>query len=351
MFEALKGLEKPILITGATGFKGTWLCRLLDELNLDYIGIGLNDRNAHYYSTDNLYNRIHYLDMTNYSTLEKLLIDINPRLIVHMAASSLVLESYKTPFSVFNNNFLSTLNLLEIVKENLHETKVLITTTDKVYKPTPAGKKYLEKDEIWGQDPYSHSKVCVEVLASAYQKLDKIRVKPWVYVARAGNVIGGGDINQDRLFADLGMAILTGKKVYIRNPQHTRPFQYILDVLFGYLHYLESIALEKVLPLALNFASQDDSITVEHATALFGIGKEKLTFLNKFTHLIKENPTLDLDSSLTKEVLGWQNLVGTVEAINLTKQWWEKLRSGSYTTFDATQTNIKDYLTKVKIIS
>ena len=350
MFKNLQDVQRPILVTGATGFKGTWLCQLLDELGLDYVGIGLNDRDTHYYSTGTVNCRICFLDMTDFYALEKFLIEMNPSFIIHMAASSRVLESYKSPFFTFNNNFVSTLNLLEIVKEHLQGTKVLITTTDKVYKPVPLGKKYTERDQIWGQDPYSHSKVCVEVLASAYQEVGDMKSKPWIYIARAGNVIGGGDINKDRLFTDLGLAVLTGEKIRIRNPKHTRPFQYILDVLFGYLIYLEYIASGNMLPFSLNFASQEDSMTVEQATALFDLGEENLILVNNLIDSSRENPTLDLDSSLTKQALGWQNVVGTLEAIKLTKQWWEKLKSGSSTSYDATQTNIKEYLKLVTSI-
>ena len=344
MFEALKSLQRPILVTGATGFKGSWLCQLLDELDLDYIGVGLNDRESHYYSTDEVDNRIHFLDMSDYLSLKKFLVDINPSFIIHMAASSLVLESYKAPFSTFMNNFVSTLNLLEIAKEHLQETKVLVTTTDKVYKPGLMAHKHVEGDQMWGQDPYSHSKVCVEALVSAYQDLGEVRSKPWIYVARAGNVIGGGDINKDRLFSDLGLGVLEERKIEIRNPQHTRPFQYVLDVLFGYLFYLESIATDKALPLSLNFASHEDSITVERASVLFDLRGENVFYLNESTDSNRENPTLDLDSNLTKQALGWQNIVGTLDAIKLTKQWWERVKANPGSSYEATQRNIEDYL-------
>ena len=344
MFEQLKNSKSPVLVTGATGFKGTWLCQLLDALAIDFVGIGLNDRENHFYSLNPLDDRIHILDMTDFYSLKSFMLSINPRHIIHMAASSLVLDSYKSPHLTFSNNFNSSLNLLEIVKENLDETKILITTTDKVYKPQLSREKFIESDPLWGQDPYSHSKVCVEALVDAYQKL---REKPSLYVARAGNVIGGGDVNKDRLFSEIGMATVTGDKVVIRNPSHTRPFQHVLDVLFGYLHYLEAISLRRDIPLALNFANQQASLSVKEATKAYGLDESSLIFLDETNISKKENPILDLNSNLTSQVIGWSNIMSTKEAIELTKQWWEKIKLDPSASISTTQCNIKDYLEKL----
>jgi CDP-glucose 4,6-dehydratase len=347
MFEKLKKSGKPIVVTGATGFKGTWLCKLLDALDIDYLGIGLDDRSSHYYTTDRLDNRISIVNMTDFYELKKFLLDINPNLIIHMAASSLVLESYKSPFAIFSNNFNSSLNLLEIVNEHLHETKILITTTDKVYKPVASHKKFIESDQIWGQDPYSHSKVCVEALANAYQNLSSTSKIPSIYVARAGNVIGGGDINKNRLFSELGLAIITGEKVAIRNPYHTRPFQHVLDVLIGYLYYVEAIAAGKVIPLALNFANKEDSLTVQEATTIFGLSKSSTIFKTKTSDSKKENPMLDISSNLTRNTIGWSNMMSSTDAIRLTREWWETVKLDPVSSLNVTEKNIKDYLTQI----
>ena len=344
-FEKLRSLNGPILITGHTGFKGTWLMLLLEELGIQAYGLSLPaERNS-------MYDRLMmkgkdpevFSDIRDQSEILRIIKDIEPAAIIHLAAQPLVLESYKTPVDTFNTNVMGTAHILDAANKVKSVKAVGVSTTDKVYLNENLGDKFNEDSPLGGKDPYSASKVGTEQVIRAWQQISKINQGPSILSMRAGNVIGGGDFAKDRLLPDLIRAALFDETITIRNPKSTRPWQHVLDPLYGYLLFMES-SLRGSATKVLNFATTEKSLSVNEVIAIFTsrfpnvkVEVKDLAITNQ------ESDLLDLDPSLANQELDWKSRLSQREAVNQTIDWWVNQNTSS-SIMSATSNEIKKYL-------
>ncbi len=328
MGKALKALNGPILITGHTGFKGTWLTLLLEKMGLEVAGISLP---AH---EDSLFTRLNrigkipesFTDIRDFEQTQKKIAEYAPSVVFHMAAQPLVLNSYKSPRETFDTNVMGTANVLDSCFNTDSVKAVMAITTDKVYKNTNSNKRFVENDSLAGKDPYSASKVGSEAVIAAWQQVALVNGGPRVISVRAGNVIGGGDFAEDRLLPDLIRGFSANIPVSVRNPNSTRPWQHVLDPLNGYISALAH-TLAGGKETAFNFGPIEESLAVGEvvriATDIWG--ENASTVLDKELIKSKESLTLQLDSNLAKTVLGWGPMWNQKDAVITTVEWWKKV--------------------------
>jgi len=255
--------NKRVLITGHTGFKGRWLSVVLESLGAKIYGVSLEQNNHKVYYS--LINKNYYFDIANFSKLNKIVKKIKPQIIFHLAAQSLVLSGYKKILNTYKTNFLGTINIIEASKISKSTKALLITTTDKVYKNKGKNKFFNEKSELGGKDPYSASKAACEIAIQSYIKSN---LTNHVNLAsmRAGNVIGGGDYAPNRLMTDLINHFQRKNKknkLIIRNPNAIRPWQYVLDVVNGYVLLAEKLYSNKKFVGSFNFGPNKSLIKIK----------------------------------------------------------------------------------------
>ena len=340
--------NKKILITGHTGFKGSWLCKLLLELGSKVSGISLQAEKVSLYNLLKLDNEVesHICDIRKLKNIENIVKEINPDIIFHLAAQPLVIESYNNPVYTFETNIIGTINILEALRKLNNLECAIMITTDKVYDNKEWAWGYRENDSLGGNDPYSSSKACAELIIKSYKKsfFENLNIA----TARAGNVIGGGDFARDRIIPDIVRAIERNESVELRNPNSVRPWQHVLDVLNGYLllayNLIENnknISANKngELP-SYNFAPIDNKQTVEYITKVFieSIGKGNYKIKSQNTNK-KEMNILRLDSSLARKELLWEEKFDTEEAVKQTALWYREYLNNK----DITDKQIKDY--------
>jgi CDP-glucose 4,6-dehydratase len=321
----LKAFNSPILITGHTGFKGTWLMLLLDSLNVSYVGLSLEP------SINALYTKIrvsnlekeYFGDIRDSSLVDKVFTEHNPDIIFHLAAQSLVIDSYRDPIRTFQTNVMGTANILEASRKLNRETFVGVVTSDKVYRNDEKGAKFLESDAIMGSDPYSASKAAAENVISSWRSLNGNFEQAFITSLRAGNVIGGGDLAENRLLPDLYRALQRGESPVIRNPNSARPWQHVLDPLVGYLFALErSIGLRTCSDY--NFGPVDEALDVGTVAEIACKAwdskiKPQLNGTQKEFH---EADLLDLSSEKAQKELNWYPCFSQREAVSETINWW-----------------------------
>ena len=232
--------NKKIFITGHTGFKGTWLYLYLFFKGAKVYGYSKNYKYNSTIFSKKLFKKNQVIDdVKNYNKLKNSIYKFQPEIVIHMAAQPLVLDSYSNPLDTYLTNFVGTLNILEICRNITKIKSICIVTSDKVYKNLNKIKKYNEKDELLGKDPYSSSKVCAEILTYSYYETFYKNKNISLFTVRAGNVIGGGDWSKNRLIPDIIRSNKNKKKLLVRNPKHSRPWQHVLDVIFIYTKLLE----------------------------------------------------------------------------------------------------------------
>ena len=325
----LKELPGPILITGHTGFKGTWLTLLLEKLNVPVLGLALAPEK------DSLFDRAKrtgaireaFIDIRDAAGVSQVLTENQPSAVIHLAAQPLVMASYKTPRETFETNVMGTANVLDASFRTSSVQAVVVATTDKVYRNDDLGRAFVENDPLEGKDPYSASKVGTESVIAAWQQITKVSGGANVISVRAGNVIGGGDWAKDRLLPDLIRGFKSGVPILIRNPQSTRPWQHVLDPLHGYLLALEAILSGLKLD-SLNFGPAEESLSVREVAEIAAANwtqKVALDFSNDSLKEQVEAKILKLDSSKSLEVLGWKSIWSEPDAVKSTILWWHKV--------------------------
>ena len=231
--------NKKVLVTGATGFKGSWLCSWLLKMGAKVYGIGFNpNQNKNLFYKLSLQKRIKLklFDVRDFQKFERHVNKVRPSIIFHLAAQPLIFESYQKPLLTFDVNCRGTLNILEIVKKVNFVKSLILVTSDKCYENMGWIKGYKENDRLGGVDPYSASKASAELIIRAYREsFFKNKKKCGVSSARAGNVIGGGDWSEKRLIPDCVRSIRNNKTIELRNPKFNRPWQFVLEPIKGYL--------------------------------------------------------------------------------------------------------------------
>ena len=321
----LSKLPGPVMVTGHTGFKGSWLTMLLEKLEISTVGYSLEPEKNSLFERSGIRGHIPemFADVRDQSSLERFVLMQKPSCIIHMAAQPLVLESYKNPRQTFDVNVMGTVNLLEISRKYDFIQSVVVVTTDKVYRNNNSGQRFVETDPLGGKDPYSASKVAAESAVTSWQQISRVHGGPRVLAVRAGNVIGGGDLAENRLIPDLVRSILINKEdVVIRNPDSTRPWQHALDPLRGYLLALEASLIGRTED-SYNFAPDGDSISVKEVAEKFiSLAGSKLNLRVVHAEKNLEASILNLDATRAKKELQWENFWTQSEAINQSIAWW-----------------------------
>ncbi|MEN8905592.1 MAG: CDP-glucose 4,6-dehydratase [Clostridiales bacterium] len=306
---------KKVLITGHTGFKGSWLSILLHMLGADVFGFALDSpTKPSLYNLANLDSFVNsrIADIRNFNHLRDYVKKITPDIIIHMAAQPIVRESYISPRETYEINVMGTVNIFEAVRQTDNVKVLLNVTTDKCYENKEWTWGYREIDRLNGHDPYSNSKSCSELITSSYTKSffsNKKSSATAIASARAGNVIGGGDWAEDRLIPDFIRSIIQNKKIIIRSPDAIRPWQYVLEPLTGYLMLCEKLFIEgDKYSGAWNFGPTDNELkSVEWiAATLCNLWGNNAGYIIQKENNYHEAGFLKLDCSKAKSKLFWQ---------------------------------------------
>jgi len=264
--------------------------------------------------------------------------------VIHLAAQPLVLRSYQEPLDTFQTNCMGSANVLGAAFDTASVQIVLAITTDKVYRNENYGRRFIESDPLEGKDPYSASKVAAEAVCASWQHISNISGGPKVIVARAGNVIGGGDFAKDRLLPDVIRAVLSDESIVIRKPKATRPWQHVLDPINGYLQYIEAALQRDKFPHALNFGPSEKSISVSEIVDLAeGYYKGKLKVKFRTDSVSKEDNSLNLDSTLAYSFLGWQPKLDPRESTMWTLDWWDRVNKKKIEPLEASKENLRNF--------
>jgi CDP-glucose 4,6-dehydratase len=325
--------NKTVLITGHTGFKGSWLSIWLKDLGANVVGYALDPKT----SKDNfvvtkLSEKITDIrgDIRDFSKLRSVFDTHKPEFVFHLAAQPLVLQSYKLPKETFEVNVIGTINVLEAIRNSASAKVAIFATTDKVYQNQEKLEGYVETDPLGGYDPYSSSKASAEIAIqswrNSYFNPEKYDVHhKSISSVRAGNVIGGGDWSEDRLIPDIMRSILTNETLVVRSPNSIRPWQHVLDVLNGYLVLGSKMySRPSVFCEAWNFGPDDKSkVNVLKLVDDFTRNNPKFT-RNIFNYEnLHESGVLLLNSNKAFTELGWKNYLNYEETIRLTTDWYK----------------------------
>ena len=324
--------NRKVFITGHTGFKGSWLCLWLHSLGAKVTGYALNPpTNPSLFELCNVYEFVESIiaDVRDGESLSKAMLAIMPEIVIHMAAQSLVRESYKNPSETYSTNVMGTVNLFEAVRKCKGVKAVINVTTDKCYENREWLWGYRENEPICGYDPYSNSKACSELVTSSYRSSffnpkDYDTHGVGIATARSGNVIGGGDWATDRLIPDCVRSILKGEKIIIRNPQAIRPWQHVLEPLSGYLMLAEKLYEKGPLYAeAWNFGPNDQDAKdvewiIKKMCAKWGHNISYAIDKSDHPH---EAHYLKLDCSKAKSELGWYPRLNVEQAIDKVIEW------------------------------
>jgi CDP-glucose 4,6-dehydratase len=346
--------NKRVVITGHTGFKGSWLAAWLQLWGAEIIGVSLKpDTQPNHFAALNLDLASHFIDIRDKDKLLTVFKKTKPDIVFHLAAQPLVRASYVNPLYTFETNVMGTANVLNACRELESLQAAIVITSDKCYENKEWDQGYKEIDPMGGHDPYSASKGSAELVVASFRNsyfhLDKFGQTHDTLIAsaRAGNVIGGGDWAEDRLIPDIVRAIANGETVKIRNPQATRPWQHVLDCLSGYICLGEKLlAGEKQFAEAWNFASTDD----ETATVLDIVQKMQKSWPKmryeieqQRGHHPHEANLLKLDCSKAQSLLSWKNIWSLEQMIAMTTSWYRNFyEKNTVLTLDDINTYLDD---------
>tara|TARA_B100000795_G_C22771362_1_gene428027 strand:+ start:596 stop:1681 length:1086 start_codon:yes stop_codon:yes gene_type:complete len=327
--------NKRVIVTGHTGFKGSWTAFWLQSLGAKVTGISNNiPSHPSHFKSLKLEKNIKSIksDIRNLQSLKKIIKSNKPDFIFHLAAQALVKKSYIDPIETWKTNCIGTINVLESLRSLKKKTYVVLITSDKSYKNVETKKGYKEEDDLGGIDPYGASKSCAEIAIKSYIKsyFSTKKNNIFISVARAGNVIGGGDWSADRLVPDCIKSWSKRKKVFIRSPNSTRPWQHVLEAVNGYLTLAINLKLNnKLHGHAFNFGPKSkknykvvnvvNEMKKSWNLVSYKIKKEKYFF---------ENKLLNLNSSKAKKLLKWQCILDFKDTIFLTIDWYKNYYEG-----------------------
>ena len=315
-----------VLVTGHTGFKGSWLCLWLQALGARVTGLALDPETEpshwHLLDLDGIDDR--RLDLRDAGAVRAALLACRPEVVFHLAAQPLVRRSYREPVGTFASNVTGLVNLLEAVRVAGSVRAMINVTTDKVYRhdDAPAG-GHREHDPLGGHDPYSASKACAELVTECYRKsyleADGIRIAS----ARAGNVIGGGDWSEDRLVPDLVRAATSTRRLQLRNPHAVRPWQHVLEPLSGYLLLGQALLSGEAAVGAWNFGpAADATLTVQEIVDRMRPHWPKLAVSTAPGPHLHETAILTLDCGKAERELAWRPTWGAQTTVDLTMEWY-----------------------------
>ncbi len=330
MFDLSFYTNKKILITGHTGFKGSWMCQLLHMAGADVTGYALQaPTDPNLFALCGLADNIHSVtgDVRDLAHMQEVFASCQPEIVIHMAAQPLVRESYQNPVYTYETNVMGTVNVLECVRSTPGIRSFLNVTTDKVYKNKEWEWGYRESEELNGYDPYSNSKSCSELVTSSYQNSFFADSDTAISTARAGNVIGGGDFAADRIIPDCIRAAQAGTDIVVRNPYSTRPYEHVLEPVTAYLKIAQAQYEDKSFAGSYNVGPDEtDCLTTGELVTLFCEKWNKLTgsciqWINRYDGGPHEANFLKLDCSRLKKTLGWSPRWDAKTAIEKVVEW------------------------------
>jgi len=339
---------KRVLVTGHSGFKGGWLSLWLNELGARVYGYSLAPT-----PESEFYNRVYsngfigeeeFADITDFKNFSECINKFKPDIIFNLAAQPLVRASYDEPASTFAINTMGVVNLLEAVRRSPIEPTIVNVTTDKVYSNKEWIWAYREYEELGGNDPYSASKACSEIITNSYVKSFFKSSSVKIATARAGNVIGGGDMSKDRLVPDYLRAITNGSKVLIMNPQATRPWQHVLEPVLGYIQLAEKMASSKddTYTGPWNFGPSGDPVSVIDVVTMLSEISNKKNYKIDLSSNPHEAQCLMLDSAKARNILGWKPRLTLETALKMTFSWFQlSIENADMQSFAKSQ--IKEY--------
>lgn len=346
---------KKVFITGHTGFKGSWMLKTLTLLGAEVKGYALSPntpKDLFYLIQGEKICKSVIADLREKARLEVEILSFQPDYIFHLAAQPLVRESYKIPAETFEINVIGTANVLDAVKKLKNKCSVVLITTDKVYQNNEWIFPYRENDRLGGYDPYSSSKACAELLIDSYRN-SFFNIKNYdnhlkgIAVARAGNVIGGGDWSKDRLIPDIVRSLVINQSIIIRNPHAVRPWQHVLEPIIGYLILGMHLELQPLIfSQAYNFGPQsEDALSVEEMVQLaiksWGSGGYEIEQEANQPH---EAGLLKLDISKVKSELNWIPKMKANETINFTLDWYKNFKDNTLNNDDFTTNQILSFI-------
>jgi CDP-glucose 4,6-dehydratase len=325
---------KKVFITGHTGFKGTWLSHVLLFAGADVTGYALEpNTEPSLFKLSGLEEHISsiYGDVRNLDALQSAMNKAQPEIVFHLAAQPLVRLSYKEPVLTYETNVMGTVNVLEAVRHTASVRSVVNVTTDKVYENKEWHWGYRENENLCGFDPYSNSKSCSELVTYSYRNsFFSTKDAPALSTARSGNVIGGGDYAEDRIIPDCVRATQKGESIKVRNPNSIRPYQHVLECLFGYLNLAEKQWFDKSLCGAYNFGPDDEScVSTGTLVELFCQSWQGATWMVQGDGGPHEANFLKLDCSKAKANLNWKPKLHIKEAIEMVVAWYERVNLNS----------------------
>ncbi len=322
-------INKKVLITGHNGFKGSWLSLLLIQLGAEIFGISLknDDPNSLFNKLgikENINEKI--IDIRNIKLIKETISDFSPDIIFHLAAQPLVIESYLKPVETWSTNVMGTISILEGIRELKNKVIFIGITTDKVYYNNEWIYGYRENDRLGGVDPYSSSKAATELAINAWRNSFAYNSDLLISSARAGNVIGGGDYAKDRIIPDIFRSIKENKVLNIRNPKSTRPWQHVLEPLWGYILLAEKMNQDYSFADSYNFGPEYSSNrSVQDVVDSFSKVRKIKYKIESSNVSFKESKLLHLVSEKSKKVLNWKPIWGFEKTIFRTANWYNKL--------------------------
>lgn len=322
--------DKKVLITGHTGFKGTWMCEALVMAGADVTGYALEPpTQPSLFALCGLEDRMHSVtgDIRDLEQLRAVFREAQPEIVIHMAAQPIVRESYKHPVCTYETNVMGTVNVLECVRLTDSVRSVVNVTTDKVYKNREWEWGYRENEELNGYDPYSNSKSCSELVTDSYKNAFLADRDIAVTTCRAGNVIGGGDFAVDRIIPDCIRAAQMGKDIPVRNPYSTRPYQHVLEPVMAYLMIAERQYADKSLAGCYNVGPDEtDCLTTGELVSLFcekwnEAGGKRVDWKNEHDGGPHEAGFLKLDCSKIKKTFAWSPKWHVDKTMEMIVEW------------------------------
>lgn len=341
--------NKKIFVTGHSGFKGTWLARILLLAGADITGYSLEaptNPSIFEQTTTAMHIKSITGDVRNADKLKKSMLEAKPEIVLHLAAQPIVRTSYKDPVVTYETNVMGTVNILESVRSCSSVKSFVNVTTDKVYLNKEWAWGYRENEELCGFDPYSNSKSCSELVTYSYRNsFFADENSSAISTARSGNVIGGGDYATDRIIPDCIRAVESGKEIILRNPNSTRPYQHVLECLRGYLTLAKAQYEDKSFAGSYNFGPDEESCvsTGELASLFCNAWGENAVWKNiSEANAPHEANFLKLDCSKSKSILNWYPQWRIKTAVEKIVEWEKTVQNGTPAA-EVTDRQIKEY--------
>ncbi|OGQ46306.1 MAG: CDP-glucose 4,6-dehydratase [Deltaproteobacteria bacterium RIFCSPLOWO2_02_FULL_46_8] len=341
--------KKRVLITGNTGFKGSWLSIWLKELGAELMGVALKPKQElDNFCVSRLNSKLEtrIQDIRDFEGLEKIFKEFNPEIVIHLAAQALVATAYEQPKMTFETNVLGTLNVLEAIRNCKTVKSAVLITSDKCYKNVEQIWGYRENDVLGGDDPYSASKGAAELTIHSYMRCYFNGDQPLIASARAGNVIGGGDWSENRIVPDCFRSFFSKNPIVIRNPEATRPWQFVLEPLRGYL-----MLAEKLFHGLKEFSGHwNFGPSLEKDYSVSAVAKEIVKnwkqgeIIVKRDNKVHESALLQLDCTKARKEIGWEPLLTFEECMKWTTNWYRHLyEDGKRDMYDVCVNQIRDF--------